>query len=122
MTHDNPDNIYYIEGKDIEGSSVPCLKGMKAVVMVKASFCGHCQTATPAFKKAAKKAAGGPVAFIICNSDGKPGEEEAGKKLDSIVGIPGVPAYLSYQGGKFQQLNTDRSEESLLGIAAQLSQ
>lgn len=106
--------IYYLEIDNFEqdGSFKPQLYGKYMLIMVGGSFCGHCKHTAPDFNAFAKN--NPDVVSAVVQVDGPEKEKKLGKRLGSLVGIIGIPAFLLYgPDGKFKKMHTgDRSEKA----------
>lgn len=96
--------VAYLENDDIDdkgnitNTQIPINKPV--VVMIQASFCGHCNQAKPAFQEFAEKTKGS----VFCATIHADGEKESEKKLAKRVnvikpGFRGFPDYVLFSNG-----------------------
>jgi len=107
--------VIYLEFKDFTNSGdLKHLKDKTCIIMVQASFCGHCIDAKPHFQKFAEKNKN--VGCLTIQGDGDSKDEK--KMVDLITQIKpsfqGFPDYLLYKNGKLvdKEIN-GRTESSL---------
>jgi len=97
--------VIYLQDKDIDQNgnvANPKLPThLPMVVMVQASWCGHCVSAKPDFQKFADET-DGKVTCCTVQKDGKePGESDLGDRVGEFDDeFKGFPHYMLYRGGK----------------------
>ena len=97
--------IAYLQDSDFDNQgnliNPDISKSIPVVIMIQASFCGHCNTAKPAFQEFANMN-DGKVFCATIQGDGKEkGEPELSKRLDMICpDFKGYPSYVGYKNGK----------------------
>ena len=99
--------VAYLEDHDFDSSGNPTGKlaeishKVPVVVMIQASFCGHCNAAKPAFQQFANKHQGKVFCTTIHGDADKPSEQALSKRIDSIKpGFVGFPDYVLIVSGK----------------------
>lgn len=118
--------VYYLQRDDFDSEgnlinpNIP--KNIPTIIMIQAVFCGHCNTAKPAYQELANKM-NGKAFFTTIQGDGtEKGEEELGKMLDKIdSNFRGFPTYVAYYNGKRKVHNGGRSVSDLEKFISQLS-
>jgi thiol-disulfide isomerase/thioredoxin len=103
------ENVAHIEDFDIdENGSIKNYvnNGKPIVLMGKGGYCGHCETASPAFEQFAEKTLGKIVCATIV-TDGEESEKKAGKFLSIWdKSHRGVPTYMGFGvDGKFKKVH-----------------
>lgn len=92
--------IAYLEISDFtpSGDLVPKLTKKPVFVMIQAEYCGHCQSAKPAFQALANE---GLLTCMTIQADGaRQGEKDLAKMLDVIYkGFRGFPSYMLFING-----------------------
>jgi len=85
------------------------------LVMVKASWCGHCKTAAPGFQEFADKYSDKVICGCIREGDGQtPSEKELmGRLKDIMSSFRGFPHFVLYVDGK--PVNGTVSDRSVAG-------
>lgn len=118
-------NVYFLENQDFDANgnlvgfaklgkpTKPCL------VLVYASWCGHCKTFKPEFQKFANriKSMGEPLYVCAIQADGKrtPEEMELSKKIKQLIpGFMGFPDCCLYVDGKVSKKFQDQRTEAAL--------
>jgi len=95
------DPIMYLERPDFtdDGNLVPALRRTPIFVMIQANFCGHCQSAKPAFQRLAEQ---GLVTCMTIQGDGERQSERNIVPLLSKIypGFQGYPSYILFVGGR----------------------
>lgn len=118
-------NVYFLEDSDFDaqgnfiGFSKLKMAEKPCVVLVYASWCGHCKTFKPEFQRFAEKVKvmGEPVYVCAIQADGKhtPGQVEISKKLKNLIpDFKGFPDVVMYKKGKVVQKFSDQRNESAL--------
>ena len=118
--------IAYLQDSDFDSKGnlvnpdIP--KNKPVVIMIQASFCGHCVTAKPAFQEFANKNSGKVFCATIQGDGKEKGEDELAKRLDVICpDFKGFPSYVGYKHGKFVAVNNEgRDVNSLEKFASSL--
>ena len=98
--------IGYLTDKDFDNNGnliTPELQDKIVIIMIKASFCGYCKMAMPAFQETANKNKKVTVFFASIHGDGKEeGEKELNSRIKKIdPSFRGFPAYCAYKNGKY---------------------
>lgn len=136
MTNFFAKNVAYLEDKDFDAEGNLTVKGipndLPVVVMIQASWCGHCKNAKPAFQEFANKMEGKVAAATIQSvspnemADYK-GKEHLfnsqmalAKRLPVIKpGFRGFPDYVLFVNGKRQNKDVKgRDVDSLIEFAS----
>jgi len=114
MEHFN-ENVVYLEDKDFDKSGKLLPPHDKPVViMIMASWCGHCRHLKPIFQEYADQENGKSVYTAAIQSDGKRDtERELAQRLDKIVpgGVRGFPTVIKIKDGKY--VSTHRGDRTL---------
>lgn len=104
MSDDFAKPIGYLEDSDFDDQGnlvnpdIP--NNIPVVIMIQASWCGHCRKAKPAFKQFAIKNQGKVFCATIQADGTRESEKKLGKRIPSIKkGFRGFPEYALYKGG-----------------------
>jgi thiol-disulfide isomerase/thioredoxin len=127
-------NVYYLEDSDFDFTNPDGAKlvgfeklGMPnkpALILIYASWCGHCKTLKPKYEEfaAMMKQMGEPVYICAIQADGEqPGQKELSKKLRQISkDFQGFPDVYMFKNGKLHKRFEDqRTAEALMGFCKQ---
>ena len=81
--------IGYLTDKDFDNNGnliTPELQDKIVIIMIKASFCGYCKMAMPAFQETANKNKKVTVFFASIHGDGKEESFDFVKKVKALIG------------------------------------
>jgi thiol-disulfide isomerase/thioredoxin len=97
--------VFYLQNDDLDdngdilNSKIPT--DIPMVVIVQASWCGHCTTAKPHFQKFADETEGDVYCCTIQKDGVQKGESELGGRVSEFDdSFKGFPHYMLYRGGK----------------------
>lgn len=100
------ENVMFLQSQDFDqqGNLIPTAD-KPVVVMILASWCGHCKNAKPVFQELADSENGKSVYTAVIYSDGPtPQEKELSKKLGKLVpGFRGFPTIVKFRNGKYEE-------------------
>jgi thiol-disulfide isomerase/thioredoxin len=106
MEHFN-NNVVYLEDKDFDESGKLLPRHDKPVViMIMASWCGHCRNLKPVFQEFANKSNGNRVYTAVIQSDGsRESERKLAQRLNKIIpgGVRGFPTIVKFENGKYRE-------------------
>jgi thiol-disulfide isomerase/thioredoxin len=117
-TRDFSENVVMLEDHDVDQNGTFVFEMNKSVlVMAKASWCGYCKTASPAFGEAAKKLRGRVVCACI-QQDAGDSEAKLCDRIKKFVAIPGFPTFFLVKNGKIvKTFNGNRDAKSFVDFA-----
>jgi len=118
-------NVAYLENSDFNSEGrlinrdIP--KGLPVVVMIFASWCHHCQVASPAFQNFANKNSGKVFCAAIQSDGSRETEKELFKRIKEIYpDFKGFPDFLLFKNGTMQKKTIKgRDESHLIEFAGQ---
>ena len=103
--------IAYLQNSDfdtngnLDNSKIP--KDKLVLIMIQASFCGHCTTSKPAFQEFADKNMDKVFCATIQGDGNEKGERELAKRIEQIhPNFKGYPSYVLYKNNKRLAIHT----------------
>jgi len=118
------EHVAYLEDSDFDqkgniiNKDIP--SNIPVVIMMQASWCPHCKSATPAFDKFAELSKGKVFCATIQSDGERKSEKELGKRIKESIksNFRGFPDYALYNGGKRVNVEiSGRSVEDLKNFA-----
>jgi thiol-disulfide isomerase/thioredoxin len=113
------DNVKYLEDFDFTGNILKPSKNSDEpyMIMIFASWCGHCKKTAPEYQKFADRVANEKLKAHVCciQQDGeRESEKKLGKKIDGVIdNFEGFPTIVLFRNGKFEKMYEDgRNSES----------
>lgn len=98
------ENVMFLQSQDFDGAGMLIHQADKpVVVMVLASWCGHCKNTKPVFQELANSDNGKSVYTAVIYTDGPtPQEKELAKRVSKIIpDFRGYPTIVKFKNGKY---------------------
>jgi thiol-disulfide isomerase/thioredoxin len=108
--------VLYLENEDISDNGQLLINnGLPSIMMIQGDFCGYCTKAKPAFQSLVNELKN-KCNVLTIQTDASDSESRASAKINKIVPMRGVPAFLLFDAnGKFVSLHQGtRDKEALL--------